>query len=212
MPRRLCRSIRRYSGTGGRGQDLSWLRLTSRSTTPTTGEVAAASGSAETEKRGATGKPLRPPAFIASGGGGDGDRRAGEILLHEMEEDVPRRVLLGDRHQFLAGGPNPFEKRDNPEELEFGHGCDCREIGKPVFCSYFRMLQSGNSPSSRFVRRRAGMRMRQRRRTIKKGRGLRHRAQLSREENRNQALDFLRWRWTSTITAATMIMPLTISW
>src|SRR3984885_6594614 len=57
----------RYSGTGGRGQPLSIFRFASRSTTLTIGEVAAASGAAATLKRGATGKPFWPFAFIASG-------------------------------------------------------------------------------------------------------------------------------------------------
>src|ERR1700730_6393487 len=57
----------KYSGTGGRGQPLSRFRFASRSTTLTIGEVAAASGSAATLKRGATGKPFCTFAFIASG-------------------------------------------------------------------------------------------------------------------------------------------------
>src|SRR5271170_6253659 len=57
----------KYSGTGGRGQPLSKFRFASLSTTLTIGDVAAASGSAETLKRGATGKPFCTLAFIASG-------------------------------------------------------------------------------------------------------------------------------------------------
>src|SRR5450432_2174576 len=60
-------SMLRYSGTGGRGQDFNKLSLASWSTTLTMGDVAAASGSALTLKRGATGKPLRTLAFMASG-------------------------------------------------------------------------------------------------------------------------------------------------
>ena len=58
---------RQVLGTGGRGQPLSRFRFASRSTTLTIGEVAAASGSAATLKRGATGKPFCTFAFIASG-------------------------------------------------------------------------------------------------------------------------------------------------
>src|ERR1700734_3513036 len=57
----------RYSGTGGRGQPFRIFRLASRSTTLTIGDVAAASGSAATLKRGATGNPFCTFAFIASG-------------------------------------------------------------------------------------------------------------------------------------------------
>src|SRR6202453_4998082 len=60
-------SRERYSGTGGRGQPLSIFRFARRSTTLTIGDVAAASGSAATLNRGATGKPFCTFAFIASG-------------------------------------------------------------------------------------------------------------------------------------------------
>ncbi len=61
------RSIATYSGTGGRDQVFNSFRRAMRSTKLTMGEDASASGSAQTEKRGATGKPFFTWGFIASG-------------------------------------------------------------------------------------------------------------------------------------------------
>src|SRR5271168_392063 len=64
----------RYSGTGGRGHAFSMFFFASLSTTLTIGDVAAASGSAETLKRGATWEAILHVGFHRFGRGHPGDR------------------------------------------------------------------------------------------------------------------------------------------
>src|SRR5271156_4046386 len=105
----------RYSGTGGRGQPLSIFRFASRSTTLTIGEVAAASGSAATLKRGATGKPFCTFAFIASGEG---------IQAIASNASSPRPAIgergLSGKERYRAPVPVHFK--------DVGR----RELGEPV--------------------------------------------------------------------------------
>ena len=52
---------------------------------------------------------------------GDRDRRSREVVLHQEQQQVPGRVLFGDRNQFLERLTDPFEKGDDPQKLVFGH-------------------------------------------------------------------------------------------
>ena len=55
------------------------------------------------------------------GEGGDRDRRSRQVVLDEEQQQVPGRVLFGDRNQLLERLTDPFEKRDDPQEFVFGH-------------------------------------------------------------------------------------------
>ena len=55
------------------------------------------------------------------GEGRDRDRRSRQMVLDEEQQQVPGRVLLGDRNQLLERLTDPFEKRDDPQEFVFGH-------------------------------------------------------------------------------------------
>src|SRR5580693_2401682 len=43
------------------------------------------------------------------------------MVLYEVQQQVPGRVLFGNRNQLLERLTDPFEKRDNPQEFVFGH-------------------------------------------------------------------------------------------
>ena len=55
------------------------------------------------------------------GEGGDRDRRSRKVVLDQEQQKVPGRVFLGDRNKLLERLTDPFEKRDNSEQLVLGH-------------------------------------------------------------------------------------------
>ena len=52
---------------------------------------------------------------------GDRDRRSRQMVLDQEQQKVPGRVFLGDRDKLLERLTDPFEKRDNSEQLVLCH-------------------------------------------------------------------------------------------
>ena len=73
---------------------------------------------------------------------GDRDRRSRQVVLDEEQQQVPGRVLFGDRNQLLERLTDPFEKRDDPQEFVFGHPI-ARSAGLPRILPILPAFASG---------------------------------------------------------------------